>query len=206
MTVAEMDRFRFALQVIAAGETTDPAQMAREALAGTNDMDCHAQGMGHMFRGSDVCEFCGALKQTTPVWDEAAIRIWCEGITKQTFAQKIEPQGKPYLLRYFIIGWNPLTKQPKSTMYLHHFLASDPAEEVHSHPWAWGISLILTGGYREYRCADDDVSSVSLYEPGDVNVFTAADRHRIELLDKDCWTLLLVGPYQQPWGFTPACD
>jgi hypothetical protein len=133
------------------------------------------------------------------------MRRWCEGITKQTFAQQIQPQGKPYLLRYFIIGWNPLTKQAKSTMYLHHFLASDPDGEVHSHPWAWGLSLILAGAYREHRCTAG-VSTVRDYEPGSVNVFTADDQHRIELLTPDCWTLFMVGPYLQPWTFHPACE
>ena len=140
------------------------------------------------------------------MWDEAAVRVWCEGITRQTFAQDIKPRGTPYLLRYFIIGWNPLTKQAnRSTMYLHHFVASDPDGEVHSHPWAWGASLILVGGYREHRCTDG-VSTVKDYYPGDVNTFTSADLHRVELLTRDCWTLFLVGPYQQPWGFEPACE
>ena len=139
-------------------------------------------------------------------WQESAMRVWCEELTRQLRGMRIEPHGRPYLYRYFVAGWNPLTKRAGSTMYLHHFVASDPDEEVHSHPWAWGVSLILAGGYREHRCTGDAPAVVRDYHAGDVNVFTAADLHRVELLGPDCWSLLLVGQYQQPWGFAPACD
>ena len=76
---------------------------------------------------------------------------------------------------------------------------------MHSHPWAWGASLMLVGGYREYRCTGQ-TATVQTFRPGAVNHFGVTDRHRIELLGADCWTLLLVGDYAQPWGFEPACD
>jgi hypothetical protein len=43
------------------------------------------------------------------------------------------------------------------------------------------------------------------YLPGSVNLLGPEDRHRIELLGADCWTLFLVGPYAQPWAFHPVC-
>jgi hypothetical protein len=137
-------------------------------------------------------------------WPEAAMRGWCEGLARTLQVQRIEPRGQPYLNRYFLAGWNPWTKRPGSTVYLHHFVASDPQDEVHSHPWAWGASLILVGGYREYRC-DAAGSHMREYRPGETNVVGTQDQHRVELLEADCWTLFLVGAYAQPWGFSKAC-
>lgn len=138
-------------------------------------------------------------------WPETTLRLWCTGLARTLQAQRIEPQGQPYLTRYFLAGWNPWTKRKGSTIYLHHFVASDPSDQVHSHPWAWGVSLVLVGGYREHRCTAE-VATVQDFPPGTVNAFSVADQHRIELLAKDCWTLFLVGDYAQPWGFSPACD
>ena len=131
-------------------------------------------------------------------------RAWCEDVTRTLRAQDIRPSGRPYLRRYFVAGWNPWTKRGHGAVFLHHFVASDPNDEVHSHPWGWALSVILVGGYREYRCVGD-VRTVREYHPGDVNQLGPEDRHRIELLEADCWTLFLVGDYAQPWGFAPAC-
>jgi hypothetical protein len=39
------------------------------------------------------------------------------------------------------------------------------------------------------------------FRAGEVNVLEAADKHRIELLGGDCWSIFLAGEYQQPWRF-----
>ena len=144
----------------------------------------------------------GRMMQLDPV----ATRVWCERLARVLPAREINPQGTPYLTRYYAAGWRPDKQIDAPSLMLHHFHASDPDSAVHSHPWAWSVSLILVGGYRETRCVDDGARVEHDYLPGDTNVILARDRHRIELLDADCWTLFLAGPYLQPWEFYPLCE
>ena len=130
---------------------------------------------------------------------------WARRLARTLDVQQIHPQDRPYLERYYAAGGNPRTRQPGPALFLHHFVGSDPAESVHSHPWRWSASLILSGGYREERCTETGAREVRDYRPGDVNVLRPDDRHRIDLLGPDCWTLFLVGDYAQPWGFSPRC-
>jgi hypothetical protein len=133
-------------------------------------------------------------------------RRWCEGLARLLQVQHIRPNGTPYLDRYFAAGWNPTTKHSGPAIFLHHFLASDPNDAVHSHPWAWSVSVILVGGYREHRCRPDGPATVREYHPGDVNLLLSDDQHRIDLLQKDCWSLFLAGEFDKPWGFGPLCE
>jgi hypothetical protein len=136
------------------------------------------------------------------------IRAWCAALAATLPVQHITPHGVPYLERYFIAGYSPYRRQvpaPAASLYLHHFLASDPQDEVHSHPWAWALSLLLVGGYREHRCDDTGGVTAREYRPGDCNLLQPTTRHRVELLEADCWSLLLVGPYAQPWTFFADC-
>ena len=120
--------------------------------------------------------------------------------------QHISPGGKPYLVRYFVAGWSPTNRQTGPAVFLHHFLASDSDDAVHSHPWGWSASLILAGGYSEERCTPDGKRVTREYKPGDVNVITADDKHRIDLLRQDCWTLFLAGHFEKAWEFAPRCE
>ncbi|QSA98619.1 hypothetical protein [Methylococcus sp. EFPC2] len=49
----------------------------------------------------------------------------------------IDPE--PFFETYFILPG----------VVLHHFVAPDPEQGFHVHPWKWSISIMLTGGYRE---------------------------------------------------------
>lgn len=134
------------------------------------------------------------------------MRHWCELIAGQHRVEHIDPAGMPYLRRYYLSGWNPWTRQrpsPQASLFLHHFVGSDPRDQVHSHPWGYAASLILVGGYREFRCDQADQGRVFL--PGDVNVLHPTDKHRIELLQPDCWSLFLAGHWAQVWGFFADC-
>jgi hypothetical protein len=142
---------------------------------------------------------------TTIAIDPVAARHWCERLARVLPHHDITPQGQPYLTRYYATGWNPQHRIDAPALYLHHFVASDPDTEVHSHPWAWSASLILVGGYREQRCLSNSTRLERVYHPGEVNVLLATDRHRLDLLDGDCWTLFLAGPFLQAWGFHPLC-
>jgi len=129
---------------------------------------------------------------------------WAKRLSLTHDVQRIARNGAPYLDRYFVSGY-PRVVGAQASLYLHHFHASDASDQVHSHPWRWSMSLILSGGYREQRCLPDGQRVVREYRPGDLNVLRADDRHRIDLLGPDCWTLFLAGPYEKPWDFQPVC-
>jgi hypothetical protein len=58
--------------------------------------------------------------------------------------------GKPYLTRCYLFGKD----RTWGNIYLHHFHASDQGLELHNHPWEWGYSFVLSGGYLEERIND----------------------------------------------------
>ncbi len=93
---------------------------------------------------------------------------------------------------------------PGYGMFLHHFHRDDEARELHSHPWKWSVSLILSGGYREERLERGWPSvRERVFRPGNINVLTNDVFHRVELLDVfgGCWTLFVHGPKNKNWGF-----
>ncbi len=100
------------------------------------------------------------------------------------------------------------------SVFLHKFHRGDDAGELHNHPWKWAFSIVLAGGYREERrardCARSIVSigakhSACVYSrtlrPLSMNVLHADDYHRVDLLERDCWSLFVAGPRAQSWGF-----
>lgn len=113
-----------------------------------------------------------------------------------------------YLTRYFLIG-GPRTEgmeddnQDRAVgLFLHRFHRSDAAGELHSHPWAWAVSLILAGGYSEERF--DHATGLVVrraFYTGNVNFIRSTDFHRVDLDNGECWTLFLVGPKVGSWGF-----
>jgi hypothetical protein len=140
------------------------------------------------------------------VIDEIAAREWAELIAELVPPRRIDRDGAAYLERHELAGYYAGYRgRPIPALYLHHFLASDPREQVHSHPWSWATSLVLAGGYLEHRCDDDGRRETRELRPGDLNVLLPGDRRRIELLEPDCWTLFLAGPYAQAWAFEEAC-
>ena len=117
--------------------------------------------------------------------------------------------GQPYLFRYYI--W----QGRRYSLYLHHFVASDPDPELHDHPGKWAVGLILVGGYHEQRLRttwapySNPWSLRSTTEtvtrrlrPGQINVVRGADFHRVLLEPgKDAWTIFVRGPRVKDWGF-----
>jgi len=85
-------------------------------------------------------------------------------------------------------------------LYLHCFHQGDEDRELHNHPWAWAVSLVLAGGYIEERKAGDQVERREVL-PGDINRIHHGDFHRVDLLDGECWSLFLAGPKVSSWGF-----
>ncbi len=101
--------------------------------------------------------------------------------------------------------------------FLHHFHRSDEDTELHSHPWKWAVCIILVGGYREQSVLPDfdleeetgptDILRWNIatrwrtFFPFSVNVLTEKTFHRVELLEEDAWSLVIVGPKAKSWGF-----
>lgn len=143
------------------------------------------------------------------VIDEVAARRWCEALARTLRCERITREGEPYLDRYFVAGWSPVRRHAKGVaVFLHHIRRSDPLDQLHSHPWAWALSLILVGGYTEYRCSDDRSGDVVVREycPGAINVLEPSTHHRIHLpTGRDCWSLFLSGPATHAWGFGSSC-
>lgn len=103
----------------------------------------------------------------------------------------------PYLTRYYLFG-----KDRKwGNIYLHHFHDSDKGPELHNHPWEWSFGMILTGGYSEERRMPDDSVEAREVNPGSINYITSKIFHRVDLLEKDAWTLFFAGPRTNDWGF-----
>lgn len=101
------------------------------------------------------------------------------------------------------------------TVVLHQFCRSDPDRGLHDHPWAFGASFILSGGYFERRVAysnnpigkpKEEVPVIERwYGPGTMNTFVGHDFHRVFVpTDTDCWSLFLSGPRVKTWGFLKA--
>ncbi len=110
-------------------------------------------------------------------------------------------------------------------LYLHHMHAPDADECLHDHPWPWGLSFILLGGYREERLEETPAGLIPWYiEPRwrrapALNVLHGTTFHRISGLEKwsirhpkqtanardvcGVFTLFLAGPRRasKPWGY-----
>lgn len=108
----------------------------------------------------------------------------------------IRVNDAPYLERYLLAEF-PLGL---GALYIHRFLASDPPERcLHNHPWT-SLSFVLAGGYDEHRWVSGRVVTVRV-RPLRFNLITAERLHRVNLLEKDAWSLFLRGGTSHGWGF-----
>jgi hypothetical protein len=99
----------------------------------------------------------------------------------------------PYLHRYFL---------QRGRCYLHRFVDDDPGPEEHDHPWGFSASLVLVGGYFEYR---NGVKRE--LKPGQLNIIHGSDFHRVELhrdeygRKREAWSLFFHTDREKVWGF-----
>jgi len=149
---------------------------------------------------------------------------WLESKLPKT---TITINGKPYLTRCYLFGKD----RAWGNIYLHHFHSSDQGEELHNHPWAWGLSIILAGGYYEERAhnpvtwemqpytplpgtGEGHIKEIGLpgtpvyiekrdIKPGKVNIISPRDFHRVDLKDEKngAWSLFFAGTRTKSWGF-----
>lgn len=102
-----------------------------------------------------------------------------------------------YLTRRWIFGH----KTSKWALMLHQMHTPDPDACHHDHPWRFW-TLILKGGYVEEITDRDGTLHDMVNWPGALRFRPALHAHRIRmLLDGECWTLVLRGPYERSWGF-----
>ena len=114
-------------------------------------------------------------------------------LTENLPVRDIRVHGHKYLERYYVgtcFGYQ---------VYIHRFLASDPDEEVHDHPWdAW--TMILAGYYREETMFDDILRIRRAFRPAKIG------RHKFHRVHfpselQDTWTLFIHGKRVKGWGF-----
>jgi hypothetical protein len=83
---------------------------------------------------------------------------------------------------------------------LHRIWREDADQLMHNHPWKWARFLIVSGGYVEERLVNGLVRA-RVYAPGNVNHIEATTVHRVRTVWPNTWTLGIVGPRVQDWGF-----
>lgn len=143
-----------------------------------------------------------------------------EAVAKRLPENRIAIDGDIYLRRFYLCGqmggrlaslfrFGPAVKERLGflpTVYLHCFYRPDHDRDLHNHPWA-GTSLLLSGGYVEERWMGHPASSgafkrFKVFVAGNVNKLDASTYHRVDtLLAERVWTLFIIGPKTQSWGF-----
>src|ERR1043166_1089909 len=118
--------------------------------------------------------------------------------SKLSFIDIAEEDGRRFMRRYFLRrGHNSWS------LYLHHFVGSDPDRGLHDHPAGLGVALLLSGKYYEqrYKPGSMDIITRSLHAPS-INVIRGTDFHRVLLpKGKEAWTLFFRTPRVKRWGF-----
>jgi hypothetical protein len=140
------------------------------------------------------------------------MRRLCEWLAKRLPKRVLHIHKEPYLWRFYVCGdpgalslWpgeiKPVLPWLPFTVYLHGFLQPDASRDLHNHPWAKSVSLILHGGYEEERWVDGRIVERVL-RPGRVNRINRDTFHRVDHLHANpTWTLFVTGKYVGVWGF-----
>ncbi len=126
-----------------------------------------------------------------------------EAATEKLPSRTITTNGNPYLTRWYLWPEGPRDVDDEGSdlpfaVFLHKFHRGDADRDLHSHPWALSIAVILAGGYREER--EDGVHE---FKPGSVNVIREDDFHRVDLINPaiGSWSLFVAGAKTGGWGF-----
>jgi hypothetical protein len=135
------------------------------------------------------------------------LRTLLEAASRLLPERRIGGPDHPLMSKYTLLSLGD--RLPK--LRLHRFYRGDEDRHQHNHPYTWGVSLILVGGYIEHR-TDSAEERARLCEgfrhcfvrrPWAANHLHAETFHRVELFEEggECWTLFLSGPVVRPWGF-----
>lgn len=127
-----------------------------------------------------------------------------QGEDDKRWAYTIETDGSPYLTRVLFSNLLPIKKWFGIGVYLHHFHRPDIDRYLHSHPWRWAASVILTGSYDEERLEGviGTEAITSTARVAHFNILRDTDYHKVLELHGDVWTLFITGPrLLTDWGF-----
>ena len=118
-------------------------------------------------------------------------------LTNRLPCRIISDDGQPYLERYHVCSLG------KIRVYLHRFVGSDPDRGLHSHPWSWAMSLVLSGWYFEERFSGTDKPVLRRVKW--LNILLGESFHRVVMpaADAECWTLFIhrQADTGRRWGF-----
>ena len=95
-----------------------------------------------------------------------------------------------------------LLQFPWFAIYVHQICKSDEEADMHDHPWDFN-SVILEGSYWESSMTAPDFNKVSYQQfySGDVITHKAEDAHKLRLVSKEVWTLVLTSGRDRYWGY-----
>lgn len=106
-------------------------------------------------------------------------------------------QESPMLTRY------RLAQTPWFGVYVHQIHRADADQDCHDHPWRF-VTWVIRGGYVEElrrRPARPGGSEAVWRGRWSVHAMPLRYAHRLTDVQPNTWTLLLVGPKRQGWGF-----
>jgi hypothetical protein len=137
-----------------------------------------------------------------------AIAAWIIArATRRDVCLHIPPDGAnaaSYMERRWLIN-RPITQQTSwfrlpFEVRVHWIKRPDADRDMHDHPWNWR-TIVLAGWYVEKTA-----QGTALRDAGSTAGRKFTDAHMItEVSPGGVWTLFIVGPYRQKWGFhTPA--
>lgn len=116
----------------------------------------------------------------------------------------IEHDGAP-LFERSVVFHGRLPVVGEVTVYLHHYLVSDPDRGLHDHPWLWALALPLAAGYREERLLSIGRTLrkvIRRRRPFMPYRLTGHDFHRVVLGERTSWSLFITGANgAKQWGF-----
>lgn len=115
-----------------------------------------------------------------------------------------QEDGTDYLTRFYLF----LTDRVLFNIYLHKFHADDFDKDIdgtllfHNHPNYISFSFILCGGYIEYRMKETDESyMIKIRNPFSFNFINRNIFHRVELIEKDAWSIFFTFKRLGTWYF-----
>ena len=111
--------------------------------------------------------------------------------------------GEPELIDdHYLQRWTLAAFRNGAGAYLQRFVGSDCNRDLHDHPKRF-VSIGLWGSYIEETPAPAGSRGRRTFRAPWVRTFPAEHIHRILLPEGggECWTLVIVLPATQEWGF-----
>ncbi len=131
---------------------------------------------------------------------------WIERLLVAVFRVRvIFKEAGLYLRRFYL---TPRWRWLPFKIFLHHIKLPDDARAAHDHPWKFS-TFMLRGQYTEYIQANTFRNTTLVENPILIRRTVSAGNfirnglnhiHRVQV-DRDVWTLVIVGKAQREWGF-----